>query len=83
VDPKPEADTGDRKDRCRGCLVDSALRYPLSGIRDGRGHPAESRIRTLNFYSGPLAAYNAGDFSAAEQAWRAAIARTPRLGGAA
>ncbi|HUL53550.1 MAG TPA: BatD family protein [Opitutaceae bacterium] len=31
----------------------------------------------LNYYSSPLAAYNAGAFAAAEEAWRAAIGRQP------
>ena len=38
---------------------------------------AASPTRPLNYYSGPLAAYSAGDFSAAEQGWRAVIARKP------
>ncbi len=49
-------------------------------------HPARSRAADLpapataaapNYYPGPLAAYRAGDFAAAEQAWRSALAREP------
>jgi tetratricopeptide (TPR) repeat protein len=53
----------------------SGIRYPASAM--AADAPRNPDSRTLNFYSGPLDAYNAGDFSAAEQAWRAAIARTP------
>jgi tetratricopeptide (TPR) repeat protein len=31
----------------------------------------------LNYYASPLAAYNAGEFATAEQAWRIALTRTP------
>jgi len=52
----------------------SGLRHPVSAIAaDG----SSAAPRTLSYYPGPIAAYNAGDFAAAEQAWRATIARTP------
>ncbi|HTX65668.1 MAG TPA: BatD family protein [Opitutaceae bacterium] len=50
------------------------IRNPQSAMAaDG----TSNQPRTLNYYPGPIAAYNAGDFAAAEQAWRATIARTP------
>jgi tetratricopeptide (TPR) repeat protein len=56
-------------------IVLSGIRYPTSAM--AADAPRNPEPRTLSFYAGPLPAYNAGDFSAAEQAWRAAIARTP------
>jgi len=50
----------------------SGIRYPVSAMAAEGGQP-----QTLRYYPNPVAAYNAGDFGAAEQAWRATIARTP------
>jgi tetratricopeptide (TPR) repeat protein len=54
----------------------------LSGLRSpvpaNAAEPTQNReSKTLNYYATPLAAYNAGAFAAAEEAWRAAITRTP------
>ena len=51
-------------------LLLSGIRFPVSAL--GADAP-----RTLNYFSSPLAAYNAGEFATAEQAWRIALTRTP------
>jgi tetratricopeptide (TPR) repeat protein len=51
-------------------LLLSSIRFPVSAL--GADAP-----RTLNYFSSPLAAYNAGEFATAEQAWRIALTRTP------
>jgi tetratricopeptide (TPR) repeat protein len=53
----------------------SGIRHPASAMAaDG---PLNSGPRTLNYFSSPLAAYNAGEFATAEQAWRIALTRMP------
>ena len=51
-------------------LLLSGIRFPVSAL--GVDAP-----RTLNYFSSPHAAYNAGEFATAEQAWRIALTRTP------
>jgi tetratricopeptide (TPR) repeat protein len=53
------------------------LRQPVSATTTEESRAPDATARPLNYYSGPLAAYSAGDFSAAEQGWRAVIARQP------
>ena len=49
----------------------------LSGLRNPQSAMAAGGTPRLSYYQSPIAAYNAGDFAAAEQAWRATISRTP------
>jgi tetratricopeptide (TPR) repeat protein len=53
------------------------LRHPLSAATAEESRTQDAAARPTNYYSSPLAAYGAGDFSAAEQSWRAVIARKP------
>ena len=53
----------------------SGIRHPVSAMAaDGTLNTAP---HTLNYFSSPFAAYNAGEFATAEQAWRIALTRTP------
>jgi hypothetical protein len=53
----------------------SGIGHPVSAMAaDGAVNPGP---RTLNYFSSPLAAYNAGEFATAEQAWRIVLTRTP------
>ena len=53
------------------------FRDPVSAATTEESRTPDATTRPLNYYSGPLAAYSAGDFSAAEQGWRTVIARKP------
>ncbi len=47
------------------------------GAATASGSSAAPATRAPTYYPSPLAAYNAGDFDAAERAWRAAVGRQP------
>ncbi|MDD2764452.1 MAG: BatD family protein [Opitutaceae bacterium] len=47
---------------------------PLSAAESGA---QDAKPETPGYFSGPLPAYNAGNFAAAEQGWRGAVARQP------
>ena len=51
--------------------------HPPDARADGGGSAREAKSETPGYYRGPRDAYNAGAFAAAEEAWRAAINRTP------
>jgi hypothetical protein len=52
-------------------------RHPMSAATTEKSGTPAAANRSLDHHADPLAAYSAGDFSAAEQGWRAVIARQP------
>jgi tetratricopeptide (TPR) repeat protein len=53
------------------------LRHRVSAATTEESRAPDAATRPLGTFQSPLAAYSAGDFSAAEQGWRAVLARKP------
>ncbi|MGA2445952.1 MAG: BatD family protein [Opitutaceae bacterium] len=71
------SETGTRKPDTGKIVTTAVVLILLAGIRYPVSAIAADAPRTLNYYASPLAAYNAGEFATAEQAWRIALTRTP------
>ncbi|MFA5056633.1 MAG: BatD family protein [Opitutaceae bacterium] len=52
----------------------AGTRCPLAAAESGA---QDAKLETPGYFAGPLPAYNAGNFAAAEQGWRGAVVRQP------